>query len=182
MKLSPKVEEKIRDWALLHRRNNDTQSSFEVRQFTALVAQNQGLTFKNEEGLPSNGWRDRFLRRHPILSARDTQATVPQLVKGFCKELEQFVHTNFPQGLQARRVAMLDELGDFISYNFNKLKGIAPRGAREARRFFHRDRARVTVVRWEFANGRAAPCSCSCSCSCSCFWPCKIASKKVGHW
>ena len=73
--LSPKAEEKIRDWALLHWRKNDTKSSFQVRQFAALVAQNQGLVFKTEDGLPSNGWWDRFLRRHPILSCRDTQAT-----------------------------------------------------------------------------------------------------------
>ena len=54
--LSPKAEEKIRDWALLHRRKNDTKSSFQVRQFAAIVAQNQGLVFKTEDGLPSNGW------------------------------------------------------------------------------------------------------------------------------
>ena len=41
MKLSPKAEEKIRDWALLHWQNNDTRASFQVRQFAALVAQNQ---------------------------------------------------------------------------------------------------------------------------------------------
>ena len=46
---------------------------------------------------------------------------------------------------------------DFISYNVKKLKGIAPRGAREARRSFHLDRTWVTVVGWGFANGRAGP-------------------------
>ena len=184
--LSPKAEEKIRDWALLHWRKNDTKSSFQVRQFAAIVAQNQGLVFKTEDGLPSNGWWDRFLRRHPILSCRDTQATEssrlkaqdPDLVKGFFKELEQFVHTNFPQGLQASRVAMLDELGDFISYNVKKLKGIAPRGAREARRSFHLDRTWVTVVGWGFANGRAGPPTYILPNNCS--WPCNIASEKVG--
>ena len=113
--LSRKAEERIRVWALLHWWKNDTKSSFQVRQSAVLVAQNQGLVLKTEDGLPSNGWWDRFLRRHPILSSRDTQATEssrlkaqdPDLVKGFFKELEQFVHTNFPQGLQESRVAML---------------------------------------------------------------------------
>ena len=72
MKLSPKAGEKTRDWPLLHWRNDDTQSSLQVRQFAALAAQNQGLSFKTKDGLPSDGWLDRFLRRHPILSARDT--------------------------------------------------------------------------------------------------------------
>ena len=186
-KLSPKAEEKVRDSALLHWPKNDTQSSFQVRQFAALVAQNQGMVFKTEDGLPSNGWWDRFLRRHPILSSRSTQATEssrpkaqdPDLVKGFFKELEQFVHTNFPQGLQASRVAMLDELGDFISYNVKKLKGMAPRGAREARRSFHLDRTWVTVVGWGFANGRAGPFTYILPHNSS--WPCNIASEEVGN-
>ena len=164
-KLSLKAEEKIRDRAPLHWRKNDTQSFLQVRQFGALVAQNQGLVLKTEDGLPSNGWWDRFLRRYPILSSWDTQATEssrlraqdPDSVKGFFKELEQFVHTNFPQGLQASPVAMLDELGDLISYNVKKLKGIAARGAREACRSLHLDCTWVTVVGWRFANGRAAP-------------------------
>ena len=75
MKLSPNAEEEICDWALLHWRNNDTQSSFQVCQFAPLVVQNQGLSFETEDGLPSNRWWDRFLWHHPILFARDTQAT-----------------------------------------------------------------------------------------------------------
>ena len=73
---------------------------------------------------------------------------------------------------------MLDELGDFISYNVKKLKGIAPRGVRKARRPFHPDRTWVTVVAWVFANGCAAPPTYILTNTCS--WPCNIASEKVG--
>ena len=76
-KLSLKAEEKIRDWAPLHCRKNDTQSSFQVRQFATLVAQNQGLVFKTEDGLSSNGWWDGFLRCHPVLSSRTPKQRNP---------------------------------------------------------------------------------------------------------
>ena len=72
----------------------------------------------------------------------------------------------------------LDEFGDFISYNVKKLKGIAPRGAREARRSFHLDRRWVTIVGWGFANGRAGPPTYILPNNSS--WPCNIASEKVG--
>ena len=107
-KLSPRAEEKICDWALLHWRKNDTQSSFQVRQFAALVAQNQGLVFKTKDGLPFNGWWDRFLRRHPVLSSRDTQATEssrlktqdPDLVKGFFKSWNNLFTQIFLKGFK----------------------------------------------------------------------------------
>ena len=73
---------------------------------------------------------------------------------------------------------MLDELGDFISYNVKKLKGITPCGAREARRSFHLDRTWVKVVGWRFANRRAAPPTYILLNNCS--WPCNIASEKPG--
>ena len=185
MKLSSKAEEKICDWALLHWRNNDTVLSFQVCRFAALVAQNQELVFKAEDGLPSNGWWDRLLRRQPILPPQETQATEssrlkaqdPHLVKGPFKQLEQCCHTNFPQAFQASCVAMLDELKHSISYNFKMLKGIALRGAREACRYFHLDQTWATVVGWEFAHGSDSPSSYIPLNTRS--GPCNIASEKV---
>ena len=57
MKLSPKADEKIRDWALLHWLKNDTQTCFKSASLQPLLLkQNQGLAFKTEDGLPANGW------------------------------------------------------------------------------------------------------------------------------
>ena len=116
---------------------------------------------------------------------RDTKATEfsclraqdPDLIQDFLNALEQFVHTNFTQGLQASRVATLHELGDFILYNVKKVKVIAHRGAREAHRSFHLVPSWVTLVGWEFANARAGLHFLLLN---TCSLPCNIASEKVG--
>ena len=63
-----------------------------------------------------------------------------QIICAFFKELEAFLATTFPNGL--------DEFGDFISYSLKKTKG-----ARQVWSPFFLDRSWGTVIGWKMADG-----------------------------
>ena len=118
MILTPKAEEVIIEWVIHHWSLNDTQLGWQVRQFAALEAANQGVTLDTKDGLSSNGWYFRFLQRHPKITNRCIQQTEssrlkaqdPDVICAFFKELEKTGATLFPNALTTGRVGMLDEM------------------------------------------------------------------------
>ena len=165
MTLSPKAEEEIVEWAIQHWRGKDMQPVWHLRQFAAVVAEGKAVTFAIKDGLPSNRWYFRFLKRHPNLTERTIQHTKSSRLKAqdgniicaFFQELEEFVASTFPEGIPSGRVGMLDEFGVFISCSPEKTKGVAPRGARQVRLPFFLDGSWVTLVGWGMADGVCGP-------------------------
>ena len=112
-------------------------ATWQLRQFAALVAEAQGVTFDTKYGLPSNGWHFRFLERYPNPSECTIQHTEssrhkaqdPSTICAFFKDLEQLVATTSSNGIPSGRVGMLDQFGDFISYFSKNIKSVAPKGA-----------------------------------------------------
>ena len=59
----------------------------------------------------------------------------------FFEDLEEFVSTNFPEGLPSGQVRLVDEFGGFLSYSPNNTKGVALKGARPMRSPSFKDRS-----------------------------------------